>query len=124
MAPKTSRASAPQRGGRNPRGAVHVGQQHPELVEEAPGPRLARLERADDRVPGALLVSGRVLAWRAVAAADMPAFEADPQVQPGAALREALLAAVDGFRQLGDVYVVEMRAGGHGLVPRQVRVNG
>ena len=50
---------------------------------------------------------------RAVATADLAAFEADPQVEPGIAGLEAFLAAVDRLGQLGHVDVVEVGAGGH-----------
>src|SRR6185312_11179697 len=39
------------------------------------------------------------------------ALEADAQVDPAAAFGEALLAAVDGLGELGDVDVIEMGAG-------------
>ncbi len=53
---------------------------------------------------GAVVVLGGVPAGRVVAAADMAALQADPQVQPDSAAGEALLAAVDGLRQLGDLH--------------------
>jgi hypothetical protein len=46
-----------------------------------------------------------------VAAADVAALEADPQVQPDAALAQAVLTAVDGSGQLGDRDRPEVSAG-------------
>src|SRR5699024_6861249 len=82
------------------------------LVDEAPAPRLTRLEGAHHGVPGLLVVGGRV-AVGGVAAADVTAAEADAQVQPGELLREALLAAVGfaGDDRLGKVALVLALAG-------------
>ena len=46
------------------------------------------------------MVRGRVANGRAIAAADMAAGEADPEMQPLAALALAVLATVDGCREL------------------------
>src|SRR5215472_2650190 len=59
----------------------------------APEPSLARLEAADDWVPGVGGVSAGVLRWRRVAAADVPALRAPSQVKPPATSRLALGAA-------------------------------
>src|SRR4051794_15538005 len=64
-------------------------------------------------MPAAVRVRGRVLVRRAVAAAHVAALEADAQVQPLAALAQAVLAAVGRLRQLGDLDRVQVRAGGH-----------
>jgi len=56
-------------------------------------------------------VSAGVLAGGVVAAADVAALEADPQMQPDAAVAQAVLTAVDGVRQLGDRDGPEMRTG-------------
>ena len=93
-------ASAAHRGPRDARRPLHAVDPHHDLVGEAPGPVLAGLERADDRMAGRLRVRGRVLARRVVAAADVPALEADAQVAPDAAVAQALLAAVGRLRQL------------------------
>jgi hypothetical protein len=53
-----------------------------EIVHVTVVPVLARLERADDRMPDGSEVPRRVLSRRAVAAADVPAFLADAQVDP------------------------------------------
>jgi hypothetical protein len=68
----------------------------------------------DQSSPGC---SGGVTVGRVVAAADVPALEADPQVQPRLALRQALFAAVDGLGQLRDLDVIEMGAGWHRIYP-------
>src|SRR3954454_18090163 len=109
-----SRGAAAQRRGRDPRLPADLGDAHRDLVDVAPRPVLARLERAEDRVPAALRVRGRMAVRRAGAAADVAALEADAQVDPLATAREAVLAAVDGVGQLEDLYVVEVAAGlGH-----------
>ena len=64
-----------------------------DLVDEAPRPVLAGLERADDRVLGRARVRRGVAVGRVVAAADVAALEADAQVQPEAADGEAVHAA-------------------------------
>ncbi len=53
-----------------------------------------------------------VAAGGVVAAADVPALQADAQVQPDAALAQAVLAAVDGGGQLGHGDGVQVGAGG------------
>src|SRR6266516_2513317 len=92
---------------------VRWGQRRPGLVELvgriAPEPGLPRLEAADDRVPGGRRVRARMLRWRAVAAADVPALGAPPQVEPPAAPLLALDAASPGGRRKG----VDPRNGGH-----------
>ena len=55
-----------------------------------------------------------------VTAPDVAALQADPQMQPFAAGRQAFLAAVDGLGQLRDVNVVEMGALGHFVAPIEV----
>src|SRR5690348_6126585 len=66
-----------------------------DLVDEAPAPDLARLERAHHRVLSVAEMPGRVPAWRRVAASHVPACQAEPQVYPVvAALRPAADAAV------------------------------
>ncbi len=51
-----------------------------------------------------------VTVGRVVAAADVPALQADAQVQPRVARAQAVLAAFDGLGQLGDEDLVEVRA--------------
>src|SRR4051794_14513348 len=108
-----SRSGSGQRRGRDPWRAADLRDPHRDLVEIAPRPVLARLDRAHDRVVLAARVRGRVAVGRAVAAADVAALEADAQVDPPRAHLQAVLAAVDGLRQLGDLDVLEVGADGH-----------
>jgi hypothetical protein len=71
------------------------------------------LERPDDRVAGGVRVGSGVTVRRLVAAANVTAFEADPQMEPLLASGEALLAAIDRFRQLDDLDVIAVAAEGH-----------
>jgi RNA polymerase sigma factor (sigma-70 family) len=104
--------SAAERRRRDARVPVHRRDPHRQLVREAPRPVLARLDRADDRVAAGAGVGGRVAHGRVVAAPDVAALEADPQVQPLRAGGQALGAAVHRLRQLGDPDVLEVRASG------------
>ena len=52
-----------------------------------------------------------MLSRRVVATADVAAGQADPQVKPNAVLAQAVLAAVDGCRELSDLDRVQMGAG-------------
>src|SRR5579864_3918602 len=52
------------------------------LVHETPAPGLARLQRLHHRVTGSGGMLARVLVARRIAAADMPADHADPQMEP------------------------------------------
>src|SRR5256885_653060 len=56
------------------------------------------------------MVRGRVALRRVVAAANVTAGEADPEVQPLAAFAQAVLAAVDGGRKLAHGDLIEMGA--------------
>src|SRR3954453_12520140 len=104
---RCKRASGTKGRGRNAGLAVDVRDPHRELVHVAPGPVLARLDGADERVVVALRVGARVAVRRRVAAAHMAAGQADPQVTPLAAGLEALLAAGDLRGELGDFDAVE-----------------
>jgi hypothetical protein len=53
----------------------------------------------------------RVARWRVIAAADVTAGQTDAQVQPHAAVAQAVLTAIDGLGELGDFDLVEVRAG-------------
>src|SRR2546426_75545 len=66
---------------------------HHEIVDEAVRPLLVGLERLDGRVPGLVEVLGRVLVRRVVAAADVTANHAEPEVDPLVSRLEAFLAA-------------------------------
>jgi hypothetical protein len=71
------------------------------LIYIAPAPGLAGFQRLNDGVPRLVKVLGGVLAWRAVTAAYVAAGEAEPQVHPPPAGREALLAAGCPWRRSG-----------------------
>src|SRR4029077_19189880 len=84
-----------------------------QLVHVAPAPGLTRLGRADDRVARLVVVGRRVLADRVVAAADVAAALAHPQVDPPHPLRQALLAAVDRIGKIHQLDRIEMCALSH-----------
>jgi hypothetical protein len=71
------------------------------FIDVAPAPVFAGLERFDDWVIGGLKVFGRVLVLRRVAAADVAAGHAEPQVDPGVADLQAVFAAI---RARGDFF--------------------
>src|SRR5579875_2146922 len=86
------------------------------LSPVVPEPVLARLEAPDHRVPGAGEVRARMLARRGVAAADVPAGRAPPQMEPpsGTLACQAVLApGAAGHRCRVDVAGL-----GHRLIPR------
>src|SRR5579859_7056047 len=63
------------------------------LVLEAPAPLFVGLERAHDRVASVMEVPGGVLVGRLVAAAHVPALQANAQVHPARTEPQAVLAA-------------------------------
>src|SRR5437660_9987243 len=67
-------------------------QLHRQLVDVAPAPILAALDRRQDGLLRGLEVHSRVLLLRVVAAIDMRAVPAESRVAPGIADLEALLA--------------------------------
>ena len=79
-----------------------------DVVEVAPVPVLAGLVRLDDRMGGLVEVPGRVLSGRVVAAPDVAARGAAPQVKPHASGQEALHAAIAAGCDRSDL--VEMGA--------------
>src|SRR5207253_959330 len=104
------RTSLEERRGRDPGFALNPVDPEEHVVDVAPAPVLARLERADDRMLGLVGVGGRVAVGGVVAAADVTAGEADAEVQPLAADAEAVLAAVHGRRQFAQPDLVEVGA--------------
>lgn len=58
-------------------------------------------------------VRGGVAVGRLIAAPDVPALEADPQVKPLLARGQAVLAAIDPLGKLGDLDVVAVFAEDH-----------
>src|SRR5262249_44837149 len=85
------------------------------LVDVAPQPVLARLERPNDRVAGGVEVSGGVIGLGRVGAGAVAADQALAQVDQAVADLQAVLAAV---RARGDVPdLVQVRAGCRGHRP-------
>src|ERR1700734_1394609 len=82
------------------------------VIEVAPAPVLARLEGLDHRVRDRKRVGAGMTKWRGVAAADMPARQAQPQMDPGGADPQALLAALGRVRK-HRTYQAEVRVIGH-----------
>src|SRR2546422_6987751 len=69
-----------------------------QILHEAKAPVLARFEAAHDRVFRLMEVLRGVPIGRVVAAADVTALEAEPQVHPLVAARQTLLTAVRRLR--------------------------
>src|SRR4051794_36384091 len=86
---------------------------HHHLVDVAPAPVFAGLGRADDRVASVLVMGGGVFADRVVAAADVAAGLAHPQVHPLHPLFQALLATGHLVRELEELDRVEVGALSH-----------
>src|SRR4029077_809209 len=72
------------------------------LVQVTPAPLLAGLEGLHDRVLGLMEVFGGVLVLGRVTAANVTADQAFPQMDPGIAHLEALLAAFTARLDLAD----------------------
>src|SRR4051794_23134120 len=87
------RAVPPAPGPHPPSGSSRVG-----LVDVAPAPVLVRLERLDDGVADQTRMLPGVPVRRGVAAPDVPAGQAQPQVHPRGPHLQALLAALRGAR--------------------------
>ena len=80
-----------------------------ELVDEAPHPVLAGLEGSDDRMVAPAGVGRSMTVGRRVAAADVAAGHARPEVDPPGADAQAVLAAVRGGHDLPDQVAVGAR---------------
>ena len=95
-----------------------VGEIEHRFVNKAPSPALRRVIALDDRVARRLEMPGRVLVRGIVAAPDMPARAAEPQMNPDVAGFEAFLAAERARGHVANG--VEMGAGlrGHELSSR------
>src|SRR5215216_3965117 len=81
-----------------------------QLIDVAPAPVLARLDRADDRMIRRTMVRRRVAPGGVVAAAYVPARLAHAQVHPAPAGDEAFLAARDVVRRIEELDGFEVRA--------------
>jgi hypothetical protein len=66
------------------------------LIDIAPAPVFAGLERPDDRVIGAVEVLPRMLVFGGIATTHVPAFQAQTQVDPDISHLQTLLAALRG----------------------------
>lgn len=86
---------------------------HCHVVDVAPSPVLARLEGLDNWMAGLLVMGGRVTVRRRVAASDVPAGQAEPQMYPAVPRRKALGTSLRSERvdrlQTDDVFA----CGGH-----------
>jgi hypothetical protein len=76
-----------------------------EFVNIAPSPLFTRLQGFYYRVPGGVKVPGRMLVLRRIAAADVAASLAKPQVHPRVAHLQTFLAALGRARR-GILYLV------------------
>jgi hypothetical protein len=85
-----------------------------EFVDEAPAPGFAGFEGFHDGVLGRMKMFGGVLVLGRVAAADVAAFEAQAQVDPGVSHFQALFAAA-GVR-LDGANLRKMRAARHSCI--------
>src|SRR2546423_6008928 len=99
-------AAAPRRDAARPRLLCRL---HHDLIDIAPQPVLARLERLHKRVAGGMEMLGGMLVLRRVTAADVPADEALAQMDPGISRFQAVLASVRARRHIMDF--VQVRAG-------------
>jgi hypothetical protein len=82
---------------------------HHHLVDVAPPPILGRLEASNDGMPRLVKVPGGVFAGRVVAAADVPAGEAKPKMDPPSPRLETFFASLRRAR-LDVANLVEVRA--------------
>jgi hypothetical protein len=89
-----------------------------DLVDVAPAPAFRRVVALDDRMLGAVEMRRRVAMGRLIAAADMAAGSADPQVEPGGADPQAILAALGTWPDVSDP--AGMGAGRHGSTIRLI----
>ncbi len=87
-------------------------------VHEAPAPPLARLEGPHHRVSGRGVVRGRVASHRGVAAAHVPAGQAEPQLDRMRAVRQALGTGVGQRRRFG---ARQFGRWGHSLMMARLR---
>src|SRR6202035_4048710 len=74
-------------------GSLSARQVEQHFIDIAPAPAFRRIVALDDRMAGGVEMFGGVLVGRIVAAPDMAAGAADPQMQPHAAGLEAFLAS-------------------------------
>ncbi len=87
------------------------------LVDIAPAPVFARLVGLNNRVIGDVEVLGSVLVLGGITTTNVPALQAEAQVYPGIAGRQALFAAVGMRRDILDV--VQVCTVWHGRLPNR-----
>jgi len=80
------------------------------LIDVAPAPILARLERLDDRMAAGVEVFSGVPVFGLIAAAHMAALQAEAQMHPRITCLQAIFAALRAGRDLADR--IEMRTHG------------
>src|SRR5947209_3389545 len=83
-------------------GGLPVREVEQDFVDKTPAPPFRRIIAFDDRMPRGMEMFGRVFVGGIIAAADMAATAADPQMQPHAAALQAFLAAERARRDLAD----------------------
>jgi hypothetical protein len=93
-------ASAPallaaERRGRDPGLPLYLGDHHSDIVDEAERPILTGLQGSDQGMVSLPRVPRSVPVRRAIAAADLAAFKADPQMEPGITGLQALFATLN-----------------------------
>ena len=94
------------------RGSLGSEDEH-HFVHVTPAPVFTGFDRTCDGVPDLVCVVAGMPIRRRIAAADLAAGLAHPQVQPAAADLQALLAAGDRALRLEEDHLIEMRAVGH-----------
>jgi hypothetical protein len=79
---------------------------HHQFVHVAPLPAFSRLDRTHDRMFRPVKMFGGVLVLRRIATADVPAFQAHPQMNPGVAHFQALFATLRAGLYVSDLIQV------------------
>jgi hypothetical protein len=82
-----------------------------ELIRVAPHPGFARLDRADQRMLGMVKVLSRMFVPGGIAAAHVPALQAETKVDPGISGLDAVFT--DVLIRAGQLDVVQMSTLGH-----------
>jgi hypothetical protein len=85
-----------------------------QLVRVAPRPGFARLDRSNERMRLVLIMLARMPLRRGIAAADMSAGEAHPQVKPCVTGEDAVLAVI--LVGLGHLDIADVNARSHAFL--------
>jgi hypothetical protein len=72
------------------------------FIDVTPAPTFGRIIGLDDRVPGRVKMFCCVPIWRLIAATDMAAGSADPQMQPGVAKFKTFLTPWRAWNNVAD----------------------